>query len=164
VSARGEGRLPARGRTRPRRVDSDCPNAQLCAHMRTQLWLLWFSGPTNRGTMNTQTHKSRCSGRARVCRRLFAAGGLALVLLVLVPSAALAAGNDVGANVGGLLKHYAGELYGGIVAAFSLVFLLNRRYTELAVFLFAAVVVAWMVFAPDEIGKAAEAIGKQIFE
>ena len=45
----------------------------------------------------------------------------------------------------------------------SLMFLVNRRYTELAVFLFAAVVVAWMVFAPGEIAQAAEAIGKQIF-
>jgi hypothetical protein len=79
------------------------------------------------------------------------------------PLNASAAGNDVGANVGNLLKHYAGEMYGGIVAVISLVFLLNRRYTELAVFLFAAIVVAWMVFAPSEIGAAAEGIGKQIF-
>jgi hypothetical protein len=42
-------------------------------------------------------------------------------------------------------------------------FLVNRRYTELAVFLFAAIVVAWMVFASADIAKAAEAIGKQIF-
>jgi hypothetical protein len=76
---------------------------------------------------------------------------------------ALAAGNNVGQNVGNLLKGYAGDLYGGIVAAFSLVFLWNRRYVELATFLFAAVVVAWMVFAPDQIGKAAEAIGHEIF-
>ena len=76
---------------------------------------------------------------------------------------AWAAGSDIGQNVGNLLKGYAADLYGGIVAAFSLVFLWNRRYVELATFLFAAVVVAWMVFAPDEIGKAAEAIGKQIF-
>jgi hypothetical protein len=31
------------------------------------------------------------------------------------------------------------------------------------VFLFAAIVVAWMVFASSEIATAAEAIGKQIF-
>jgi hypothetical protein len=98
-----------------------------------------------------------------VCRRLLAVGALVVLLLAVSPSAALAAGNDVGANVGGLLKHYAGEVYGGIVAAFSLVFLWNRRYSELAVFLCAAIVVAWMVFAPDQIGKAAESIGKQIF-
>jgi hypothetical protein len=83
--------------------------------------------------------------------------------LAFFTSAAWAAGSNVGQNVGNLLKGYAADLYGGIVAAFSLVFLWNRRYVELATFLFAAVVVAWMVFAPNEIGKAAEAIGKQIF-
>jgi hypothetical protein len=88
---------------------------------------------------------------------------LTVVVLTLFPADALAAGNDVGANVGNLLKHYAGEVYGGIVAVISLMFLLNRRYTELAVFLFASIVVAWMVFAPSEIAKAAEAIGKQVF-
>ena len=81
---------------------------------------------------------------------------------LLAPDA-WAAGNDVGRNVGVLLKHYASELYGGIVASISLMFLLNRRYTELWVFLFASVVVAWMVFAPEQIGSAAEAIGKQVF-
>lgn len=85
------------------------------------------------------------------------------VLLALFPADAFASGNDVGANVANLLKGYAGDLYGGIVAVISLTFLLNRRYTELAVFLFAAIVVAWMVFAPSEIASAAEGIGKQVF-
>jgi hypothetical protein len=87
----------------------------------------------------------------------------ATAALVLLPADALAAGNDVGKNVGDLLKHYATEVYGGIVAVISLMFLLNRRYTELAVFLFAAIVVAWMVFAPSEIATAAEAIGQKVF-
>lgn len=87
----------------------------------------------------------------------------AVYAFVLFPATVLAAGNDVGRNVGDLLKHYAGEVYGGIVGVISLMFLLNRRYTELAVFLFAAIVVAWMVFAPSEIAKAAEGIGKQVF-
>jgi hypothetical protein len=89
--------------------------------------------------------------------------GLAVCALVLFPAAAFASGNDVGQNVANLLKGYATELYGGIVGVVSLMFLVNRRYTELAVFLFAAIVVAWMVFAPNEIAKAAEALGKQIF-
>lgn len=88
-------------------------------------------------------------------------------VLGLFASSALAAthtaGNDVGANVASLLRGYASELYGGIVACVSLMFLVNRRYTELGVFLFAAIVVAWMVFASSEIATAAEAIGKQIF-
>ncbi|HTA97361.1 MAG TPA: hypothetical protein VK730_06920 [Solirubrobacteraceae bacterium] len=114
--------------------------------------------------MTSLTKNPSWSHSSQVYRRLLSTVIVVVLLLAVVPSAALAAGNDVGANVGGLLKHYAGEVYGGIVAAFSLVFLWNRRYTELAVFLFAAIVVAWMVFAPDQIGKAAEAIGKQIFE
>ena len=88
---------------------------------------------------------------------------LATSALALFPTDAFASGNDVGQNVANLLKGYASDLYGGIVAVISLVFLLNRRYTELAVFLFAAIVVAWMVFAPSEIASAAEGIGKQIF-
>jgi hypothetical protein len=86
-----------------------------------------------------------------------------LLLGLLAPDSFAAGKVDVGKNVAGLLKGYAGELYGGIVAVISLMFLLNRRYTELATFLFSAIVVAWMVFAPAEIGSAAEAIGKQIF-
>lgn len=95
-------------------------------------------------------------------KRLWIAVTLAVVASVLFPAEALAAGNEVGANLSGLLRHYASELYGGIVAVISLTFLLNRRYTELAVFLLASVVVAWMVFAPEEIAHAAEAIGHQI--
>jgi hypothetical protein len=96
-------------------------------------------------------------------RYLWIVVGFASWLALLLPAAALASGNDVGANVGGLLEHYAGELYGGIVGIIAVVSLMNRRYTELAVFLFASIVVAWMVFAPGEIASAAEAIGKQIF-
>jgi hypothetical protein len=96
-------------------------------------------------------------------RRLWIIWWLTGCVSALFPAEAFASGNDVGANVGNLLKHYAGEVYGGIVAVISLMFLLNRRHTELAVFLFASIVVAWMVFAPGEIAHAAEAIGKQVF-
>jgi peptidoglycan/LPS O-acetylase OafA/YrhL len=96
-------------------------------------------------------------------RRIWLLSILAAVALLAFPAAAFASGNDVGQNVANLLKGYASELYGGIVAVVSLMFLVNRRYTELAVFLFAAVVVAWMVFASADIATAAEAIGKQIF-
>jgi hypothetical protein len=96
-------------------------------------------------------------------KRVWISLWLSAWLLVILPASAFGAGNDVGANVGGLLKHYAGELYGGIVGIIAVVCLLNRRYVELATFLFAAVVVAWMVFDPSNIATAAEAIGKQIF-
>lgn len=88
------------------------------------------------------------------------------VAVVLVSMAdALAAprsGNDVGANLGGMLKRYAGEIYGGIVAIVSLMFLVNRRYTDLAVFFLAAVLVAWLVFSPDQVASAARGIGREV--
>ena len=87
----------------------------------------------------------------------------AAALALLEPGVAAAAGNDVGANVGKLLRHYASELYAGVIAIVSLVFLINRRYSELVSFLMAAVVVAWLVFSPGQVADAARAIGKQIF-
>lgn len=87
---------------------------------------------------------------------------LASVVLVSIPGQAFATG-DVGENVENLLKGYATDFYSAGVAIFSLVFLWNRRYVELATFLFAAIVIAWMVFVPQDIGDAAEGIGKQIF-
>ena len=97
-------------------------------------------------------------------RRLVAAIALAALagLLILAPDALAATGNDVGGNLGGLLKQYAGEIYGGILAIVALVFLINRRYTELGMFLLAAVVVAWMVFSGDQVAHAARAIGQKI--
>jgi nitrate reductase gamma subunit len=86
----------------------------------------------------------------------------ALAAALLLAPVALAAGNDVGHNLGALLRRYAGEVYGGIVAVVGLVFLLNRRFTDLAVFFVAAVLVGWLVFSPDQIADAARAIGKQV--
>ncbi len=85
------------------------------------------------------------------------------VLLAVSPDALAASGNDVGANLGSLLKQYAGEIYGGIVAIVALVFLVNRRYSELGMFLLAAIVVAWLVFSPDQVAGAARSIGGRIF-
>jgi len=84
-----------------------------------------------------------------------------LLALWLAPDA-LAAGNDVGHNLGSLLRHYAGEVYGGLVAIVGLVFLLNRRYTDLALFFLAAVLVGWLVFSPDQVANAARAIGQRV--
>lgn len=92
------------------------------------------------------------------------AGAMALLVSLLVPAVAAAkTGNDVGGNLATLLRHYAGEMYGGVIAVVSLVFLINRRYTELASFLLAAIVVAWFVFSPGQIADAARSIGRQIF-
>ncbi len=100
--------------------------------------------------------------RGRVALALaVAALGIAVAALALAPQA-LAAGNDVGHNLGSTLRKYAGELYGGIVAVVGLIFLLNRRFTELAVYFLAAVLVGWLVFSPDQIADAARSIGNQV--
>lgn len=101
------------------------------------------------------------SVRRRTCVAAAAVLGLSIGAL-LAPSLALAAGNDVGHNIGSLLRHYAGEIYGGVVAVVGLVFLINRRYTELGLFFIAAILVGWLVFSPDQIANAAHAIGQRI--
>jgi len=99
-----------------------------------------------------------------VSRRLRVASLAALVAiaLLLAPAAALAAGNNVGHNIGSLLRDYAGQIYGGIVAIVGLVFLLNRKFTELAMYFLAAVMVGWLVFSPDQVADAARAIGQRV--
>lgn len=103
--------------------------------------------------------RRRVSGRIVVAVVFLLAVGL---LLLLAPGALAQSGNDVAKNLGDLLRGYAAQFYGGVIAMVSLVFLINRRYVELMTFLVAAVVVGWMVFSPDAIARAARAIGKQV--
>lgn len=84
------------------------------------------------------------------------------VALVAPATAAAASGNDVAHNLGSTLRHYAGELYGGIIAGVGLIFLLNRKFTDLAVFFVAAVLVGWLVFSPDQVANAARVIGERV--
>ncbi len=83
-------------------------------------------------------------------------------LLVIAPEALAQAGNDVGENIGDLLRRYAGQIYGGVIAIVALIFLVNRRYTELGLFFLAAVLVAWLVFSPDQVAETARGIGDEI--
>jgi hypothetical protein len=101
--------------------------------------------------------------RARLLVLGALATAFATTVTLVAPGVALAAGgNSVGANLAGLLREYAGELYTGIVAIFALVFLMNRRFTELLIFFCAAIVVGWLVFAPGQVADAAKAIAHQV--
>ena len=68
---------------------------------------------------------------------------------------ALAAGGgeQVGKNLGELLGGWSKSLYGGIAGLVALVFLLNRRFADLAVFMVAAVLVGGFVMAPGDIAS-----------
>jgi hypothetical protein len=74
--------------------------------------------------------------------------------LILVP-AALAAGDGekVGQNLGHLLGGWARSLYLGIAGLVALMFLLNRRFADLAIFMIAATVVGGFVLAPNDIAS-----------
>jgi hypothetical protein len=74
-----------------------------------------------------------------------------LSLVVVSPALAAGDGERVGENVGKLLGGWAKSLYVGITAIVALMFLLNRRFADLAVFVVAAVLVGGFVLAPTEV-------------
>ena len=80
-------------------------------------------------------------------------GSMVTVWCWLLAAPALAAGDGerVGENIGNLLGGWAKSLYIGIAAVVALVFLLNRKFADLAVFMVAALCVGCFVMAPDDI-------------
>ena len=83
----------------------------------------------------------------------------ALVAVLAAPPAALAqSGEDIGQNAGELLGEWASALFMGVVAIVSIVFLINRKYSELLVFLVIAVVVGGFAIAPDSAQAAIRGI------
>jgi hypothetical protein len=95
-------------------------------------------------------------------KAVLAALAIAAAALLFLAPEALAAGNDVGRNIGGELRRWAASIYGGIIAIVGLIFLLNRKFTDLAVYFVAAILVGWLVFSPDQVADAARAIGNRI--
>src|SRR5918997_698239 len=60
-------------------------------------------------------------------------------------------GEKVGENIGDLLGGWAKSLYVGIAAVVALMFLLNRKFADLALFMVAALIVGGFVMAPDDL-------------
>jgi len=75
---------------------------------------------------------------------------------LLLASAAVAAGDGerVGKNLGEMLGGWSKSLYLGIAGLVALIFLLNRRFADLAVFFVAATVVGGFAMAPNDIAGA----------
>ena len=67
------------------------------------------------------------------------------------PALAKGEGERVGENLGALLGGWAKSLYVGIAALVALVFLLHRRFADLAIFFVAAIAVGGFVMAPNDI-------------
>ena len=70
---------------------------------------------------------------------------------VAVPAWAAGDGEKVGENIGNLLGGWAKSLYLGIAAVVALMFLLNRRFADMAVFMLAALIVGGFVMAPNDV-------------
>jgi hypothetical protein len=62
-------------------------------------------------------------------------------------------GERVGENIGDLLGGWAKSLYVGIAAIVALVFLMNRRFADMAIFMGAALVVGGFVMAPNDVAS-----------
>ena len=71
--------------------------------------------------------------------------------MLAAPAWAAGDGERIGENVGDLLGGWAKSLYIGIAAVGALVFLLNRKFADLAIFMVAALMVGGFVMAPNDI-------------
>jgi hypothetical protein len=71
--------------------------------------------------------------------------------IVAVPAFAAGDGEKVGENIGNLLGGWAKNLYVGIAAVVALMFLMNRRFADMAVFMLAALIVGGFVMAPNDV-------------
>ncbi len=84
-------------------------------------------------------------------------------LVVLVaPAVAQGDGEKVVKNLGDMLGGWSKSLYLGIAGLVALLFLLNRRFADLAVFMVAATVVGGFVMAPNDIAGAVRDIWQTI--
>jgi hypothetical protein len=83
-------------------------------------------------------------------------------LLAAAPAWAAGDGERVGENIGNLLGGWAKSLYVGIAGVVALMFLLNRRFADLAVFMGAALVVGGFVMAPNDIAGTVRDIWRTI--
>ena len=71
--------------------------------------------------------------------------------LLVAPAYAAGNGEKVGENVGHLLGGWARSLYVGIAAVVALMFLMNRKFADLALFMLAALLVGGFVMVPSDV-------------
>src|SRR3954453_15748806 len=109
----------------------------------------WCAGTA--GTWPQSTRRRRDDGMRRLVTLVT---GVAIAALWCAgPAMAAGDGERVGENLGKMLGGWAQSLYVGIAGLVALMFLLNRRFADLAVFMIAVVVVRGFVMAPNDIAS-----------
>lgn len=94
-------------------------------------------------------------------RKVLRGAAVTAIGWALMAPAAMAAqgdGEKIGSNLGHLLGSWSRSLYLGIAGLIALVFLLNRRFADLAIFIVAAVVVGGFVLDPSGVAGAVRGI------
>ncbi len=85
---------------------------------------------------------------------------LALALVVVEPALAAGSARDVGRNVGGLLKEWAGWLFGGVTAIVAIPYVARRDVAGGLVFALIALIVGGFVLAGPTVAQIIESIYK----
>lgn len=84
------------------------------------------------------------------------------LLLLTAPSALAAGGDQIGQNIGHLFGSWAKSIFVGVCAVAALVFVVNRRFQELAIFVVIAFVVGGFVIAPTAVGGTIHDVWKTV--
>ena len=86
-------------------------------------------------------------------KKLVTGLGTTLLALILTAPAYAGDGERVGENISRMLGTWAKSLYVGVAAIVAILFLMNRKFTDLAIFMLAAVLVGGFVLAPRAVFK-----------
>ena len=95
-------------------------------------------------------------------RKLLYGFGTTVLVLVLTAPAYAGDGERVGENISHMLGTWAKSLYIGVAAIVAILFLMTRKFTDLAVFMGAAVLVGGFVLAPHEIANTVQSIWQTV--
>lgn len=102
------------------------------------------------------------ASRARVMLPLAACVLVVVVFAVLAPEALAASPQHAGQKLGQILRGWAVPLFGGVAAVIAIVFLINRKYSELAIFFAATMLVGWVVLDPSGVAHVGSGIARAI--
>jgi hypothetical protein len=95
-------------------------------------------------------------------KAMYGAAVVAWSWVLTAPALAQGRGERVGENISHLVGGWARSLYVGVAAIVAIIFLVNRRFADLAIFIGAAVIVGGFVLAPNDVAGTVRDIWRSI--